>query len=64
MRLDLIFSMRDIYNNSNLNQLTKFTSSSRSNEFKDTLQWNLSKDHEDRPNKHKNSLAMKQGILL
>ena len=30
MRLDLIFSMRDIYINSNPNSLTKFTSSSRS----------------------------------
>ena len=29
MRLDLLFSMRDIYVNSNLNPLTKFTSSSR-----------------------------------
>ena len=42
MRLDLIFSMRDIYINSNLNPLTKFTSSSRSTEFKDILPWNIS----------------------
>ena len=42
MRLDLIFSMRDIYINSNLNPLTKFTSSSRSTEFKDILRWNIS----------------------
>ena len=42
MRLDLIFSMRDIYINSNLNPLTKFTSSSRSTEFKDILLWNIS----------------------
>ena len=42
MRLDLIFSMRDIYINSNLNPLTKFTSSSRSTEFKDALPWNIS----------------------
>ena len=41
VRLDLIFSMRDIYINSNLNPLTKFTSSSRSTEFKDILQWNI-----------------------
>ena len=41
MRLDLIFSMRDIYINSNLNPLTKFTSSSRSTEFKDILSWNF-----------------------
>ena len=34
--------MRDIYINSNLNPLTKFTSSSRSTEFKDILPWNIS----------------------
>ena len=42
MRLDLIFSMRDIYISSNLNPLTKFTSSSRSTELKDILAWNIS----------------------
>ena len=42
MRLDLIFSMRDIYINSNLNPLTKFTSSNRSTEFKDIFPWNMS----------------------
>ena len=42
MRLDLIFSMRDIYINSNLNPLTKFTSSSRSTKLKDMLPWNIS----------------------
>ena len=42
MRLDLIFSVRDIYINSNLNPLTKFTSSSRSTKFKDILPWNIS----------------------
>ena len=42
MRLDLILTMRDIYINSNLNPLTKFTSSSRSTEFKDILPWNIS----------------------
>ena len=35
-------SMRDKYTNSNLNPLTKFTSSSRSTEFKDILPWNIS----------------------
>ena len=35
--------MRDTYINSNLNLLTKFTSSSRSTEFKDILPWNISK---------------------
>ena len=42
MRLDLILSMRDIYINSNLNPLTKFTRSSRSTEFKDILPRNIS----------------------
>ena len=34
--------MRDIYINSNINPLAKFTSSSRSTEFKDILSWNIS----------------------
>ena len=34
VKLDLIFSMRDIYISSNLNLLTKFTNSSRSTELK------------------------------
>ena len=42
VRLDLILSMRDIYINSNLNPLTKFTSSSRSTKFKDIVTWNIS----------------------
>ena len=42
MRLDLTFPMRDIYIISNLNPLTKFTSSRRSTEFKDILPWNIS----------------------
>ena len=41
MRLDLIFSMRDIYINSNLNPLTKFSSSTRSTKLKDILLWNI-----------------------
>ena len=40
--LELILSMRDIHINANLNPLTKFTSSSRSIEFKDILSWNIS----------------------
>ena len=40
--LDLMFTMRDIYINSNLNPITKFTSSSRSIEFKDIFPWNIS----------------------
>ena len=42
VRLDLILTMRDIYINSNLNPLTKFTSSSRSTKLKDILPWNIS----------------------
>ena len=42
VKLDLILSMRDIYINSNLNPPTKFTSSSRSTEFKDILPLNIS----------------------
>ena len=42
VRLDLIFTMRDTYINSNLNPLIKFPSSSRSTEFKDILPWNIS----------------------
>ena len=43
---DVIFSMTNIYINSNLNPLTKFTSSNIckyiSTEFKDILSWNIS----------------------
>ena len=56
MRLDLIFSMRDIYINSNLNPNSEFTSSSRSTEFKDILPRNISQMiTKDRPNQHENS---------
>ena len=41
--LALILLMGDIYINSNLNPLLKFTSSSRSTEFKDILPWNIPK---------------------
>ena len=41
VRLDLTFTMRDIYINSNPNLLATFTSS-RSTEFKDILSWNIS----------------------
>ena len=40
VRLDLILTIKNIYINSNLNRLTKFTSGST--EFKDILQWNIS----------------------
>ena len=39
MRLDLIFTMGDIYTNFKLDPLTKF---SRSTEFKDIFPWNIS----------------------
>ena len=42
VRLDLIFSMMDIYINSNLNPFTKFTTSGRSTELKYILPWNIS----------------------
>ena len=42
VRFDLIFTMRNIYINSNLNQITKFTNSSRSTRFVDILPWNIS----------------------
>ena len=42
VRLDLILTMSNIYINSNLNPHTKFTSSSRSTEFKDILSWKIS----------------------
>ena len=41
MRLDLILMIGDIYINSNLNPLTKFTSSSRSTKSKDILPWKI-----------------------
>ena len=41
-RLDLILIMKNIYINSNLIPLQKFTSSSRCTEFKDILPWNVS----------------------
>ena len=40
--LDLILTMRDIYIDSTLNSLTKFTRSNKSTEFKDILPWNIS----------------------
>ena len=42
MRLDLIFTMRDIYINFNVNlDLTKFTRGSRYMEFNDIILWNV-----------------------
>ena len=42
VRLDQILTIRDLYIDSSLNPLAKFTSSSRSTEFKDILPWNIS----------------------
>ena len=42
VRFDQILLMRDIYINYNLNPLLKFTSSSRSNDFRNILPWNIS----------------------
>ena len=43
MRLHLIYSMRNIYKNSNLERLTQFSSSCRSTEFKNIIPWTISK---------------------
>ena len=64
VRLDLIFSMRDIYVNSNLNPHTKFTSSSRSTEFKDILPWNISQMITKTIPISTRIVAMKRGIPL
>ena len=42
MRLDLIFTMREIYINAHLNPSTKFTSSSRSIELKNIIPQDMS----------------------
>ena len=42
VRFDLIFTLKGVYTNSNLNPTTKFTSSSRNTEFKGILPWNIS----------------------
>ena len=42
VRLNLIFTMRDIYISFNLDLFPKFSSSHRSTEFKDILPWNIS----------------------
>ena len=59
MRLNLVLSMGDIYINSNLNPLTKFTSSSRSTTLKDILPWNITKT-----TRIVISNSMKQGIPI
>ena len=67
VRLDLILTIMDIHINSNLCSLTKFTSSSRSTEFEDTLKWNISQIITKIitvSTRIVMSYAMKQGILL
>ena len=67
VRLDLTFSMRDIYINSNLNSPTKLTSSSRSSELKDILSWNISQMITNTipiSTRIVISYTIKQGILL
>ena len=54
VRVNLILTMRDIYINSNLNQLTKFTSRSGNTKFRDILE-HLSNDHRDHANQQENS---------
>ena len=54
VRLDL---MRDIYINSNLNRLTKLTSSRRSIEFKNILAWNISQ-------MIKKTIPIRMGIVI
>ena len=41
MKLDLIFTMRDVYINSNLDPFAKFSTSSRSTKYKDIFLWNI-----------------------
>ena len=54
---DLILSMSHMYINSNLNPLKKFTSSSRSTDFKDILSWNISQ-------KIKKTIPIRTGIAI
>ena len=62
---DLILTMRDIYINSNLNPLTKFTSRSKSTEFKDSSLEHLSDDKTiPISTRIVISYVMKQGILF
>ena len=67
VRFDLILIMRVIHINSNLEQFTKFTSSSRSSEFKDILPWKMSQMITKTisiSTRIVKSYAMKRGILF
>ena len=62
----MVFTMSDRYINPKLNPLTKFTSSSRSTDFKDILPRNISKmitKSVPISTRIVKSYAMKQGIL-
>ena len=54
MRLDLIFTMRNIYINANLDALAKLTVAEYRVERYPPMAY-LSNDHEGRPNQHENS---------
>ena len=54
MRLDLIFMIRGIYINSNLNPHTKLSCSSRDTQVRDVRQRHLWCHHANRPNQHRN----------
>ena len=56
---NLIVLMRDIYINSNLNPITRFTRSSRSTEFKDIPPCNIFEiDHKDHLNQQEDSYKL------
>ena len=66
-RLGLLPLMRDLFNNSNLDPHTKFTSSNRSTELKDILPWKISQMITNTITINTRiviSNAMKWGILL
>ena len=67
VRLEMIFSVRDMYINSNLDPLIKFTSRSRSTKLKDILPWSISQMVTKTTlisTRLVISYAMKRGILL
>ena len=69
VRFELILTVGDININSNLNSVIKFTSGSRSTEFKDISpppMEHLTNNHKDHPNHRKNShkLCVETDILF
>ena len=63
VRVDLILSMRDIYINYNLKQVTKPAGSSRSTESKDVLPWNISQMIPQHVKSHKLSDEMMHPVV-